>query len=88
MVERVAEPAPVAAAEASGDKGSGEPGPGPSEPRRILKVYDLPSTLRRLDEWWDNYFAANNEGDASNDRLADGDWPPFPEGVAGTPGRP
>jgi hypothetical protein len=56
--------------------------------RRILKVYDLPSTLRRLDEWWDNFFTANNDGDPSNDRLADGDWPPFPEGAKKKCGQP
>ena len=24
--------------------------------RSILKVHDLPTTLKRLDQWWDNYF--------------------------------
>jgi len=34
------------------------------------KVYNLPSTLRRLDEMWDNYHLESNEGEASNDALA------------------
>jgi len=46
-------------------------------PRRILKVYDLQSTLRRLDEWWDEYYQANNVGDAADDRVAEGNRPPF-----------
>ncbi len=49
---------------------------GPPQPRRILKVYDLPSALRRLDQWWDDYYPANNLGDAANDRVADAAWPP------------
>ena len=44
--------------------------------RTILKVHDLPTTLRRLDKWWDEYFPWNNDGDPNNDRLADVDWPP------------
>ncbi|GEM_PF-1308679 len=39
-------------------------------PRVILKVYDLPSALRRLDEWWDQYFMMANVGRAEDDRLA------------------
>lgn len=35
------------------------------------KVYDLPSTLRRLDELWDNYHLENNIGDPSADSVAD-----------------
>lgn len=93
MVERVVEPAPAMApvAPEETEPQSGGPHEGPSQnaqdaqPRRILKVYDLPSTLRRLDEWWDNFFVANNEGDPSNDRIADGDWPPFPEQAASPP---
>lgn len=34
------------------------------------KVYDLPSSLRRLDEMWDNYHLENNEGEADTDLLA------------------
>jgi len=83
IAERVVEPAPVAPAR-GGSAAEGSSGESP-EPRRILKVYDLPSSLRRLDEWWDNYFVGDNEGEASNDRLADGDWPPFPEGVERIP---
>lgn len=44
----------------------------------VLKVYDLPSSLRRLDEVWDEYFAYNGTLSAENDRLADGPWPPYP----------
>jgi hypothetical protein len=89
MVQRAVEPAPLAApGESDGEQRSDGYAPEghsrrPTEPRRVLKVYDLPSTLRRLDQWWDNYFAANNDGDASNDRLADGDWPPFPASAKG-----
>lgn len=38
----------------------------------IYKVYDLPSALRRLDEWWDNYFPFANEGCPENNHIADG----------------
>jgi len=83
IAERVVEPAPVAPARGgSAAEGSSNESPAP---RRILKVYDLPSSLRRLDEWWDNFFVGEGGGDASNDRLADGDWPPFPEGVPRDP---
>ncbi|MBQ2821907.1 MAG: DUF3754 domain-containing protein [Thermoguttaceae bacterium] len=34
------------------------------------KVYDLPTTLRRLDELWDNYHQENNLGDSDHDLLA------------------
>ena len=44
----------------------------PAAQRKILKVYDLPSSLRRLDETWDNYFAYNGHRDPAQDRLADG----------------
>lgn len=83
VVERVVEPAPAALAR-GGSAAEGSPGESP-EPRRILKVYDLPSSLRRLDEWWDNFFVAAGGGDSSDDRLADGDWPPFPEAVERMP---
>ena len=53
---------------------------GESQP--ILKVCDLPTALRRLDESWDNYFSASADWDATDDRLADGDWPPYPPGAA------
>ena len=72
MIEREV-PAP---AEAPGAPEASEQQERPG-PRRILKVYDLQSTLRRLDEWWDEYYQANNLGDAANDRLAEGNWPPF-----------
>jgi hypothetical protein len=52
------------------------------EPRAILKVYDLPTALRRLDESWDNYFTASADWDAGADRLADADWPPASQGAA------
>jgi len=81
MVQRAVPAAAAAEREIPGEDVSAGVGPQESAPRRILKVYDLPTTLRRLDEWWDNYFTANNECDPANDRLADGDWPPFPEGA-------
>jgi hypothetical protein len=59
------------------------PAEGPSAapgPRRVLKVCDLPTALRRLDESWDNYFSAGSEWQAADDRLADADWPPYPAG--------
>ena len=66
---------PAAAGGASGE-------PGTALPRPILKVCDLPTALRRLDESWDNYFSASSDWDAADDRLADGDWPPYPQGGA------
>lgn len=42
------------------------------------KVYDLPCVLRRLDEAWDNFFTYHDSGIAADDRVADGDFPPFP----------
>jgi hypothetical protein len=44
----------------------------------ILKVYDLPSTLRRLDAVWDAYYSYNGARSPDQDRLADVDWPVFP----------
>ena len=44
----------------------------------VLKVYDLPSALRRLDEVWDNYYCFNGVIESADDRLADGNWPPYP----------
>ncbi len=48
----------------------------------VLKVYDLPSALRRLDEVWDNYSRYSQMRSADEDRLADNDWPPFPGQVS------
>jgi hypothetical protein len=48
----------------------------------VLKVYDLPSALRRLDETWDGYYRDNGTRSPGEDRLADGDWPPYPEAVS------
>ena len=77
MVERE-----VPAAAQGPGAGDGSEPQEPPPPRSILKVYDLPTSLRRLDEWWDNYFPFSNEGDAANDSLAEGVWPPFSrEGV-------
>jgi hypothetical protein len=39
--------------------------------REILKVYDLRSALRRMDEIWDNYFPFSNLSEASEDCLAE-----------------
>ncbi|MHC4400082.1 MAG: DUF3754 domain-containing protein [Planctomycetota bacterium] len=47
--------------------------------RKILKVYDLPTTLRRLDAWWDDYFSASEHGRPGDDRIADAQWPPSSE---------
>jgi hypothetical protein len=38
--------------------------------RRVLKVYDLPSSIRRLDEAWDGFYRAPRP--LSEDRLAEG----------------
>jgi hypothetical protein len=42
----------------------------------VLKVYDLPSSLRRLDAVWDAYFSHRGVRLPEQDRLADADWPP------------
>ena len=47
----------------------------------VLKVYDLPSALRRLDEVWDNYSSYGQTRSPIQDRLAEGNWPPYPEQV-------
>ena len=44
----------------------------------IYKVCDLPSAMRRLDKDWDDFFPYNDAG-VIEDRIADGDWPPFPK---------
>ena len=31
------------------------------EPRQILRAYDLPTALERLDKWWDDYFSPNGK---------------------------
>lgn len=43
----------------------------------VLKVYDLPSALRRLDEAWDNHWCFDRSRSPIEDRLADGSWPPL-----------
>ena len=40
--------------------------------RRVLKVYDLPSALRRLDHSWDGFYSYNADQLPEDDRLADG----------------
>ena len=42
----------------------------PRTMRTVYRVYNLDSTLRRLDEIWDNLHTENNNGDAQNDTLA------------------
>ncbi len=42
----------------------------PAGTRVIYKVFNLPSALRRLDEWWDNYFLYANVGRPEKDRVA------------------
>ncbi len=39
--------------------------------RVICKVYDLRSALRRLDEWWDNFFLFANLGRPENNHVAE-----------------
>ena len=41
----------------------------------ILKVFDLPSSLRRLDAVWDTLFFFRGVQAPEQDRLADGGWP-------------
>jgi hypothetical protein len=43
----------------------------------VLRVYDLPSALRRLDETWDEFFQYQDKRLPSDDRLADKNWPPL-----------
>ncbi len=53
---------------------------------RIWKVYDLPTALRRMDQWWDDYFPYNEPTSGQViDRVADATWPPFPPGVPREP---
>jgi hypothetical protein len=54
-------------------------GSGSPNAAAVLKVYDLPSALRRLDEVWDNYSSYSQTRSADQDRLADDNWPPCPE---------
>ena len=37
----------------------------------VLKVYDLPTALRKLDEVWDGYFSYSGLDTPAGDRLAD-----------------
>ena len=48
---------------------------------RVLKVFDLPSSLCRLDEAWDDCFEDDEISLSGEHRLADADWPPFAERV-------
>ena len=48
----------------------------------VLKVYDLPSSLRRLDAVWDAYFFNNGAQLPEQDRLADANWPAYPRHTA------
>ena len=45
---------------------------------QIHKVYDLPTTMRRLDKAWDEFFAYKRSNADSEDRVADSSFPPFP----------
>jgi Protein of unknown function (DUF3754) len=47
----------------------------------VLKVYDLPSALRRLDAVWDAYYRYRDMRSPEQDRLADADWPAYPCGT-------
>ena len=46
--------------------------------RRVLKVYDLPSSLSRLDQAWDDYYRCAGPHGPGQDRLADQDHRPRP----------
>jgi hypothetical protein len=48
----------------------------------VLKVYDLPTSLRRLDAVWDAYYRYRGELSADEDRLADAGWPLYTAGAA------
>jgi hypothetical protein len=85
IVQRAAQPASTRPPGAAANEGTGDPESREPAPRRIFKVYDLPTALRRLDEWWDNYFTANNLGDPADDRVADGDWPPHAQQALSRP---
>ena len=54
-------------------------GEGSPNSASVLKVYDLPSALRRLDEVWDNYSSYSRTRSSHQDRLADVNWPAYPE---------
>ncbi|MGA2033601.1 MAG: DUF3754 domain-containing protein [Thermoguttaceae bacterium] len=45
----------------------------------VLKVYDLPSALRRLDKAWDGLYPCSDSQPGVDDRLAQGDCPPRPQ---------
>jgi len=45
---------------------------------QIHKVYDLPSTMRQLDKAWDEFFSYNRSDTDSENRIAEGNFPPFP----------
>jgi hypothetical protein len=49
----------------------------PAADDRVLKVFDLPSSLRRLDEAWEDCFEDEEISRSGERRLADADWPPF-----------
>ena len=53
-----------------GETPSGDVSPPPY--RRVLKVYDIPSALRRLDHCWDGFYSYNADQTPEDDRLADG----------------
>ena len=51
------------------------PGHAASSGGAVLKVYDLPSSLRRLDEAWDECLENRELLPAGEHRLADAGWP-------------
>jgi hypothetical protein len=55
------------------------------EPCGTLKVYDLPTALRRLDKVWDEFFKYNGHTPPTADRLADATWPPPPHHLTRVP---
>jgi hypothetical protein len=49
----------------------------------VLKVFDLPSALRRIDAAIDAYYTYNGDRRPEEDRVADQNEPPFPPRVEG-----
>jgi hypothetical protein len=53
--------------------------PAASAVNPVLKVYDLPSSLHRLDDAWEDCFQNGEISPSGEHRLADAEWPPFAE---------
>ena len=68
-------PTPTKTAETPGSTKASKLAPTAGDP--VLKVYDLPSALRRLDEAWEDCFEDGEIPLCGEHRLADAGWPPF-----------